>query len=83
MRKYTPEEQRLHTLHAVEQLDLGVHQVWIRYFSIGGVADEFDVDAYLHGLKTLTTLDRDLVAHAVSELIKETPPPPTAPYSDT
>lgn len=43
--------------------------------------DEFEVDAYLNGLITLTRQDRDLVSHAVNELISETRPP-TAPYSD-
>ena len=77
-----PEEQRGRTLHAMETAGLTVQETWMRYFSISGDADEFDVDAYLHGVTHLQRLDRDLVSHAVNELIALAPPPPTAPYSD-
>ncbi|MBT2566959.1 hypothetical protein J7I84_10730 [Arthrobacter sp. ISL-85] len=61
------------------RLPLG--EVWIRYFSFTGVAGEYEVDAYLNGSLELPAHERDLVAHAVNELINELPPPPTAPYS--
>jgi hypothetical protein len=60
---------------------LDLQSVWIRYFSLAGNADEFEIDAYLNGLTCLTPLDRDLVSHAVNELISETAQP-TAPYSN-
>jgi hypothetical protein len=65
-------------MHAV---GLDVPSVWIRYFSLTGNADEVEIDAYLHGLTCLSPLDRNLVSHAVNELIAETPPP-AAPYTD-
>ncbi|MFJ6003383.1 hypothetical protein [Arthrobacter sp. NPDC092385] len=65
-------------MHAV---GLDVPSVWIRYFSLTGNADEVEIDAYLHGLTDLLPLDRNLVSHAVNELIAETPPP-AAPYTD-
>ena len=77
-----PEEQRERTLHAIDAAGLTLPDIWIRYFSISGNADEFDLDAYLHGLASLQQLDRDLVSHAVNELIMQAPTPPTAPYSD-
>jgi hypothetical protein len=77
----SPEEQRLRTLHAMRAVGLDVTVVWIRYFSLTGNADEVDIDAYLHGLTCLPPLDRNLVSHAVNELIAETPPP-AAPYTD-
>ncbi|WP_104164924.1 hypothetical protein [Arthrobacter sp. SX1312] len=58
-----------------------MQSVWVRYFSFTGDVDEFEVDAYLNGLITLTPLDRDLVSLAVNELIAERLPP-TAPYSN-
>ncbi|WP_247826111.1 hypothetical protein [Arthrobacter antioxidans] len=81
MSKHTPEEQRQRTLHAIHSSGLGLQDVWVRYFSFTGDVDEFEVNAYLNGLITLTPLDRDLVSLAVNELIAETPPP-TAPYSN-
>jgi hypothetical protein len=81
MTRYSPEEQRQRTLHAIHASGLDVQSVWVRYFSLTGNVDEFEVDAYLNGLITLTPMDRDLVSHAVNELITETPPP-TAPYSN-
>ncbi|MBG6226620.1 hypothetical protein IWX63_003219 [Arthrobacter sp. CAN_A2] len=77
----TPEDQRQRTLHAIHGSGLKVQSVWIRYFSLTGDIDEFELDAYLNGLITLTPLDRDLVSLAVNELIAETLPP-TAPYSN-
>jgi hypothetical protein len=81
MPRHSPEEQRQRTLHAIHASGLDVQSVWLRYFSLTGNVDEFEVDAYLNGLITLTPMDRDLVSHAVNELITETPPP-TAPYSN-
>jgi hypothetical protein len=57
-------------------------ELWLRYFSIGGSAGEYEVEAYLHGLHSLPVLQRDLLAHAANELIDELPPIPRAPYSD-
>ncbi|MDQ0734748.1 hypothetical protein [Arthrobacter agilis] len=81
MPKHRPEKQREGTLQAMHASGLDVQSVWIRYFSLSGNADEFEVDAYLSGLITLSPLDRDLVSHAVNELITEAAPP-TAPYSN-
>lgn len=77
----SPEEQRLRTLDAIRAARLDVQQVWVRYFSLTGNADELEIDAYLHGATCFAPLDRNLVAHAVNELISEIPRP-TAPYSD-
>ncbi len=81
MTRYSPEEQRQRTLHAIHAGGLHLENVWLRYFSLTGNADEFEIDAYLNGLTILTPQDRNLVSHAVNELISETPAP-TAPYTD-
>ena len=75
MFKPASEEQRLHTVHAMQSAGLDVQSAWIRYFSLSGNADEFDVDAYLNGLASLPPLDCDLLSHAVNELVSEAPPP--------
>ena len=81
MVRRTPEEQRLRTLQAMHAAGLTLHSVWIRYLSICGNADEFELEAYLHGLISLTPLERNCVSYAVNELIAETPHP-AAPYSE-
>jgi len=68
---------------AISRADITAGELWLRYFSIGGSAGEYEVEAYLHGLHSLPVLQRDLLAHAANELIDELPPIPRAPYSDT
>ena len=70
------------TREAMQQAGLPLSEVWIRYFSFTGVVGEYEVDAYLNGSLELPAHDRDLIAHAVNELIDEVPPLPTAPYSN-
>jgi hypothetical protein len=69
------------TREAVEAAGLTIGQVWLRYFSLTGSAGEYEVDAYLNGLLVLPTVQRDLVSHAVNELISEKAQPLKAPYS--
>lgn len=56
--------------------------LWLRYFSIGGIVGEYEVDAYIQSLLSLPADQRDLLAHAANELIDEIPPLPRAPYTD-
>lgn len=66
---------------AVTRAGIGVGRLWLHYFSIGGEADELEVDAYLHHSLALPRLQRDLLAHAANELIDELPRP-RAPYAE-
>ncbi|MCC9205962.1 hypothetical protein [Arthrobacter sp. zg-Y769] len=52
----------------------------MRYFSIGGAAGEYEVDAYINGSLSLPPLQRDILAHAANELIDQLPARPRAPY---
>jgi len=54
--------------------------LWLHYFSIGGEAGEYEMDAYLHHSLVLPRLQRDLPAHAANELIDRMAPP-RAPYA--
>lgn len=67
---------------ALGRAGLTTGELWARYFSIGGSAGEYEAEAYLHGLRSLPALQRDLLAHAANELIDEIPPLPRAPFSD-
>lgn len=45
--------------------------VWSNYSSLGGACDRLDVQAYLHGLLMIDVLQRDMVAHAINELLDD------------
>lgn len=66
----------------MHQAGLTIRSVWIHYLSIGGNADEFELDAYLHGSMELPPVNRNMVSYAVNELISDIPRP-FAPYDDT
>jgi hypothetical protein len=75
------EEQQSRLLsHALNSAGLRAGDLWLRYFSIGGNADEYEVDAYVQCMLPLPPCERDLLAHAANELIDELPPRPRAPY---
>jgi hypothetical protein len=74
------DKQRQLTWVAIRTADLNLHDVWVRYFGLAGSVDEYELDAYVHGLIVLPHLECDLVAQAVNELIDEIPPLPRAPY---
>ena len=76
-----PDEQAQATRDAMDEAGLPLHAVWMRYFSFTGAAGEYELDAYLNGSMELSAHERNLVAHAVNELIKELPPRRLAPYS--
>jgi hypothetical protein len=67
---------------AMEESGIPLGEVWMRYFSFTGAAGEYEIDAYLNGSLELPAYERDLLAHAVNELINELPPRRKAPYSD-
>ena len=67
-------------LTAFEATGFTVDDLWLRYFSIGGNAGRFEIDAYLNGAIALPPLEHDMVAHAINERLDEIAPP-RAPYS--
>ncbi len=67
-------------LRTMREAGLGLDQVWFHYFSLGGDAGMFEVEAFLHHALRLPQLQRDMLAHAVNELIRFSPPL-RAPYS--
>ncbi|MBE0011098.1 hypothetical protein [Arthrobacter sp. AET 35A] len=77
------EEQEQRKLLAIAVRHSGIHvkELWLYYFSIGGDAGEYEIDAYLNASYSLRPGQRDLLAHAVNEMIDELPPPPRAPYN--
>lgn len=63
------------TREAIEQARLSLNEVWMRYFSISGEAGDYEIDAYLNGSFILSSIQADLLAHAVNELIDQMPRP--------
>lgn len=74
------ETQRVLISAAMVASDVPGSDVWFRYFGLGGALDEFDIDAFFAGLRSLPLAECNLVAQAVNELIAEQPPRPRAPY---
>lgn len=64
---------------AFSHADLTLHELWLRYFALGGDAGPTEVDAYLNALMPLSELQHNILALAVNERLKELPPP-RAPY---
>ena len=54
---------------AIDHADLRLNEVWMHYFSLGGNVGQLEVEAYLHHALPLPPLERDVLAHAVNELI--------------
>ncbi|KQR64104.1 hypothetical protein ASF98_11370 [Arthrobacter sp. Leaf337] len=77
----TEPEQRSQLRAALQAVDITVGELWLNYFSIGGAAGEYEVEAYLQGLLSLPRVQRDLLAMAANELI-DAVPRLRAPYSD-
>ncbi|MUK03197.1 GAF domain-containing protein [Vibrio cholerae] len=63
--------QQWSSVHAIRESDLTITEVWVTYWSMNGQHDETEVDAYLTGLLILPSLERDLVAHAINDLIED------------
>lgn len=78
--RYEP-EQRQGLRETLAAADITTGELWLRYFSIGGSAGEYEVDAYLQALLSLPRLERDLLAMAANELALDAALP-RAPYSD-
>jgi hypothetical protein len=76
------EEQRALINAAVVESGFTTGEVWLHYFSLSGEVDEYEIEAYLAGLMPLPSLECDLLALAVNELIDDLPPRRRAPFSD-
>ena len=77
------QEQRRALDVGYRRAELTVEQLWMRYFALGGVAGPVEVEAYLHGLMPLPSVQRDILAHAVNERLDELTWRHRVPYSRT
>jgi len=65
---------------AFGHVQLTVHELWLRYYALGGDAGPTEVDAYLNSLMPFSPLQHNILALAVNERLKQLPPPRRAPY---
>ena len=75
------EEQYALTYEAMKRANISTGELWLHYFSMGGGVDEYEVNAYLHGLIDLPDHERDCIAQAVNELFDDLCRQQGAPYS--
>ncbi|MCH8566295.1 hypothetical protein LTH96_11280 [Nesterenkonia sp. LB17] len=76
------ESQRQNLGRAVRHSALPLKRLWLHYFSMGGTAGEYELNAYIHSLYSLPEFQQDILAQAANEMIDMLPSPPRASYSD-
>ncbi|MDQ0734750.1 GAF domain-containing protein [Arthrobacter agilis] len=64
--------QQWSAIQTVRAAELSLAEVVTSYFDLAGNADELDVQGYLTGLVMLPVVERDLLAHAINELLDST-----------
>jgi hypothetical protein len=64
-------EQRSQLNRTLIEADITVAELWLRYFGMSGTEGEYEVQAYVEGLISLPSLQRDLLAMAAREIISE------------
>lgn len=62
--------------------DITVGELWLRYCSLGGSAREYEVNEYLHGTRSLSHFQRELLRMALSELKGDQPAADRWPWSE-
>jgi len=62
--------------------DLSVSELWWRYFALGGMRNELEIEAILYEALIPTVSDRDLLAVALNERISELGGDHPVAYSD-
>ena len=58
------------------------HQLWLRYFALGGMVPALELEAICHGAMLVTDPDHDRIAHALNERFTELGLNHPVPYSE-
>jgi hypothetical protein len=67
-----PEDHQRHGInYTMSTSALDLNDLWVRYFSVSGVADVFEIDAYLNNCLSLPFLERDKLAAATNEFLDD------------
>jgi hypothetical protein len=74
------------TLDVLEQarreVGLSVADLWMRYFTLGGMSTALEMEAILYGALLANDHDRDVIAVALNERFAELGGDHPVPYSD-
>lgn len=57
------------------------HQLWVRYFALGGMSPALELEAVCHGAMVATDPDHDRIAHVLNERFTELGGDHPIPYS--
>ncbi|WP_459344359.1 hypothetical protein [Arthrobacter sp. MDT3-44] len=74
-------DQYAATLDSMQRANITAGELWLYYISMGGSTDEFEINAYLHGMMRLPAIDRDMLSQSVNELYDDICRSPRAPFS--
>ena len=66
---------------ARRELNLSVSDIWLRYFAVGGMSTELEIEAVLYGALLASEADRDLLSVALNERFSELGGDHPMPYS--
>lgn len=66
---------------ARRKLNLSVSDIWLRYFAVGGMSTELEIEAVLYGALLVSEADRDLLSVALNERFSELGGDHPMPYS--
>jgi hypothetical protein len=75
-------DQQILTTAVMHEVGVSLTMLWVHYLSIGGAEMENTVGEYLKGFAVLPAEERDLLSHALNELVMDSPSSPQAPCSD-
>ena len=64
----TVKDTREDALNLIDQHDITLDELWVRYYAIGGHAGPFELEAFLHRAYDLHPMDQDLLAIALAEV---------------
>jgi hypothetical protein len=67
----TSHERYRHMDAARVRAELTVQDLWLRYVTLTGTGDAFDLDGYLQGLLPLGTFQQDILAQALNEALED------------
>lgn len=83
MAKENDDEHLQDLRRALPVAQLTVGELWLKYFALGGSADQLELEAYLYGVHAFPALERGLVVQAVNERLAEMLLDLRIPYSAT
>jgi hypothetical protein len=64
----TAAEQHIALSSAVHLLGIGLPELWLEYFAMGGNLELFDLEAYIYAIATLPPMDRAMLEQVLWEL---------------